>query len=128
MSHSLTYCNSFAPGHQVHWIQAKVKRAEPRYDAEVEVLSKHQIRISYLDQTKVFSHHDCNQIQAALDVAIFDYIKFAPTALLLYIQTERPNGQHQGAFSLSYLCEGELTNCVAPDPTAVSISDIELEE
>jgi hypothetical protein len=26
------------------------------------------------------------------------------------------------------LCEGELTNCVAPDPTAVSISDIELEE
>lgn len=128
MPHSLTNCASYKPGHQVHWIQAKVKREEPRYAARVEVLSKNQIRISYLDQTKVFSHHACDQIQAALDRAVLGYIKFAPTAQLLYIQTEEPIGEHQGVFSLSYLCEGELTNCVAPDPTAVSISDIELEE
>jgi hypothetical protein len=128
MSHSLTYCTSYAPGHQVHWIQAKVKRTEPRYDARVEVLTGNKIRVSFLDQSKIFSHHAVEQIQAALNKAVLGHIKFAPTASLLYVQTEEPNGQHYGAFSMSYLCEGELTDCLSPSPDAVSIEDIELED
>ncbi len=128
MPHSLTYCVSYAPGHQVHWIQAKVKRTEPRYDAKVEILSNTKLRVSYLQQSKEFSHHACDQIEAVLNAAVLDYIKFAPSSLLLYVQTAEPNGEHHGAFSLSYLCEGELSDCVAPDPDAVKISDIELED
>ncbi len=128
MSHSLTNCTSYAPGHQVHWIQAKVKRTAPRFDARVEVLTGNKLRVSYLDQSKIFSHHAVEQIQAALNKAVLGYIKFAPTASLLYVQTEEPNGQHYGAFSMSYLCDGELSECQAPSPDAVSIEDIELED
>jgi hypothetical protein len=112
----------------VHWIQAKVKRTEPRYDARVEVLTGNKIRVSFLDQSKIFSHHAVEQIQAALNQAVLGYIKFAPTASLLYVQTEEPNGQHYGAFSMSYLCDRELSECQAPSPDAVSIEDIELED
>ena len=128
MSHSLTNCTSYAPGHQVHWIQAKVKRTEPRYDARVEVLTENKLRVSYLDHSKIFSHHAVEQIQAALNKAVLGYIKFAPTASLLYVQTEEPDGQHHGAFSVSYLCDGELSECQAPSADAVSIDDIELED
>ena len=128
MSHSLTNCTSYAPGHQVHWIQAKQKRTEPRYDARVEVLGENKLRVSYLDQSKIFSHHAVEQIQAALNKAVLGYIKFAPSASLLYVQTEEPDGQHHGAFSMSYLCEGELTDCLPPSPDTVSIEDIELED
>jgi hypothetical protein len=124
MSHSLNYCVSYAPGHQVHWIQAKVKRSEPRFDAKVEVLSSNKLKVSYLDQTIEFSHHACEQIKAALDSVVLGYIKFAPTSLLLYVQTEEPDGQHQGVFSVSYLCEGELTPCVEPQSDTATLSSI----
>lgn len=128
MPHSPTTCASHAPGHQVHWIQAKVKRTEPRYDARVEVLTGNKLRVRYLDQSRIFSHHAVEQIQAVLDRAVLGYIKFAPTASLLYVQTEEPDGQHFGVFSVSYLCYGELSECQAPSPDAVSIDDIELED
>lgn len=128
MSHSLTNCTSYAPGHQVHWIQAKVKRSEPRYEARVEVLGKNKLRVSYLDQCKIFSHHAVEQVQAALNKAVLGYIKFAPSASLLCVQTEEPNGQHYGAFSMSYLCEGELTDCLPPSLDTVSIEELELED
>lgn len=128
MSLTLTYCTSYKPGHQVHWIQAKVKRDESRYDARVEVIAGNKLRVSYLNQSQIFSHHAVEQIQAALNSAVLGYIKFAPSASLLYVQTEEPNGQHRGVFSVSYLCEGELTDCLPPSPDAVSIEEIELED
>lgn len=128
MPHSLTYCASYEPGHHVHRIQAKVKRTEPRFDARVEVLGENKLRVSYLDQSKIFSHHAVEQIEAALNSAVLGYIKFAPSASLLYVQTEEPDGQHYGAFSMSYLCEGELTDCLPPSLDTVSIEDIEFED
>jgi hypothetical protein len=112
----------------VHWIQAKVKRTDARYDARVEVIAENKLRVSYLDQSKIFSHHAVEQIQAALNSAVLGYTKFAPSASLLYVQTEEANGQHHGVFSVSYLCEGELTECLPPSPDAVSIEEIELED
>ena len=47
-------CISYAPGHNVHWIQAKVKRDEPRYDVVVEILSNKTLRLSYPDQVETF--------------------------------------------------------------------------
>lgn len=104
-------CHSHAPGHQVHWIQARVQRSKPRHDAKVEVLSDTQIRVSWLDQSHIFTHHNTAEIQDALDARVLDYVKFAPDANLLYIQTEQANESHGGAFSVSYLCPRDLAPC-----------------
>lgn len=104
-------CVSHAPGHQVHWIQARVKFDMPRFDAEVEVLDQNRIRVNWLDQSHVFTHHNTAGIQATLKVAVLGYVKFAPGADLLYIQTEEANDKHGGTFSVSYLCRGALDAC-----------------
>ena len=104
-------CVSHEPGHQVHWIQARVKYDKPRFDAEVEVLDQNRVRVSWLDQSHVFTHHNTAGIQAALEVVVLGYVRFAPGADLLYIQTEEANEQHGGAFALFYLCKGEPEPC-----------------
>jgi hypothetical protein len=104
-------CISYAPGHNVHWIQARVKGQEPRHDAEVEILSDSTLQIRYLNQVEIFHHHNVSSIQETLSRVVLDYIKFAPTASLLYIQTEEPNGLHKGVFALHYLCANELSPC-----------------
>ena len=107
-------CISYAPGHNVHWIQAKVKRDEPRYDAVLEILTDTTLRLSFLDQVETFHHHNVPAIQANLHRAVLGYIKFSPTSSLLYIQTEEPDGLHKGVFALHYLCAKQLAACVIP--------------
>jgi hypothetical protein len=106
------HCISYAPGHNVHWIQARVKEQEPRYDAEVEILSKSKIQVRYHNQVEIFQHHNVVAIRENLNRLVLDYIKFVPTAFLLYIQTEEPNGLHKGVFALHYLSSGEMSECV----------------
>jgi hypothetical protein len=105
-------CISYAPGHNVHWIQARVKYSEPRYDAAVEILSQITLRVSYLDQEEIYHHHNVSAIQENLKQVVLKYIKFSPTSSLLYIQTQEPTGQHKGAFALHYLTKGDLLECV----------------
>jgi hypothetical protein len=105
-------CISYAPGHNVHWIQARVKGQEPRYDAEVEILSESKIQVRYLDQVEIFHHHNSSAILEGLGRSVLDYIRFSPTSSLLYIQTEKPDGLHHGVFALFYLCANELSPCV----------------
>jgi hypothetical protein len=106
-------CISYAPGHNVHWIQARVKGQEPRYDAEVEILSESKLQIRYLDQVEIFYHHNVSAIQENLKKVVLNYIKFSPTSSLLYIQTEPPTGRHKGAFALCYLSHAEIDSCPA---------------
>jgi hypothetical protein len=106
------HCISYAPGHNVHWIQARVKGQEPRYDAEVQVISDSTLQVRYLDQVEIFHHHNVSSIQENLARAVLDYIKFAPEASLLYIQTEEPNRLHKGAFALYYLAWNKLSDCI----------------
>ncbi len=108
-------CISYAPGHNVHWIQARVKDQEPRYDAEVEILSDSTLKVGYLDQVGIFQHHNTAAIQETLSRVVLENIKYAPTASLLYIQTEEPDGLHRGVFALHYLCEQEMTKCTEAD-------------
>ncbi len=105
-------CISYAPGHNVHWIQARVKYSEPRYDAAVEILSETTLQIHYLEKTELFHHHNTLAIKENLAAAVLGYVKFAPTASLLYIQTEEPGDSHKGAFALHYLAEGHFPECV----------------
>jgi len=104
-------CISYAPGHNVHWIQARVMGQESRYDAEVEILSDSTLQVKYRDQVEIFHHHNVSAIQETLNRVVLDYVKFAPTASLLHIQTEEPDGLHKGVFSLHYLVEEGLSDC-----------------
>jgi hypothetical protein len=106
------HCISYAPGHNVHWIQARVKYNEPRYDALVEILTEATLRVSYLDQVEIYYHHNVLAIKENLKKVVLNHIKFSPTSSLLYIQTEEPAGQHKGAFALHYLTKGDLLECV----------------
>ena len=104
-------CQSHKPGHQVHWIQARVKSEEPRFDAEVVVLDETTVRVSWQDQTSILRNHLTARIQTALQEKASDYIKYAPSSKLLYVQSDLPNGTHGGAFKLFYLAEGDLSAC-----------------
>ncbi len=106
------HCISYAPGHNVHWIQLRVKRDENRYDVVVEILSDTTLQLNYLDQVEIFHHHNVLVIQYHLERAVLDYIKFSPTSSILYIQTEDPTAQHKGAFALHYLAGESLADCV----------------
>ena len=110
-SSASTECHSYRPGHQVHWIQARVEREKLRFDAEVKVLDQTQVQVRWLDQEWVFHHHNTARIVEALNAKVLDYLKFAPDANLLYVQTEAPNKLHNGAFSLLYLSPNELEAC-----------------
>ncbi len=104
-------CICYAPGHNVHWIQARVRHSEPRYEALVEILTEARLRVHYLDQVEIYSHHNVLAIQENLKKVVLNYIKFSPTSSLLYIQTEEPTGRHKGAFALHYLAKGDLFQC-----------------
>lgn len=108
-------CDSYRPGHQVHWIQARVEREKPRFDAEVKVLNQTQVEVRWLDQGLVFHHHNTARILDALNAKVLNYLKFAPDANLLYVQTEAPNELHNGAFSLFYLSSSELSECLVKE-------------
>ncbi len=109
------HCISYAPGHNVHWIQARVKHSEPRYDAYVEILTEATLRVRYLDQVEIYYHHDVLAIKQNLDRLVLDYIKFSPSSALLYTQIEEPGDLHRGAFALHHLGVGELTPCIYAD-------------
>jgi hypothetical protein len=104
-------CISYAPGHNVHWIQARVKYNEPRYDAAVEILNETTLRVRYLDAVEIFHHHNVPAIKENLKQVVLNYIKFSPTAALLYLQTEEPNGLHKGVFAVHYLSNTNLCEC-----------------
>jgi hypothetical protein len=106
------HCISYAPGHNVHWIQARVKNNEPRYGAIVEILNEATLRVSYLNQVEIYYHHNVLALQENLKKVVLDYIKFAPTSSLLYLQTEEPTAQHTGAFALHYLAGEPLSDCL----------------
>lgn len=118
-----TGCGSYSPGHQVHWIQARVKADKPRFDAHIEVLTPTKVRVSWLDQDFVFRHHNTARIAQVLKAKVLDYVKFAPDANLLYIQTEEPCEIHNGAFSLFYLSSSGLKPCTIGD-TSVDTSTL----
>jgi hypothetical protein len=57
------HCISYAPGHNVHWLQAKVKRSEERLDAQIELLTNNALLVTYQNQTKKLS---ASQLRSSL--------------------------------------------------------------
>jgi hypothetical protein len=119
-----TTCDSYKPGHQVHWIQARVKADVESFDARVEVISPTKVVVSWLSETRTFSHHNTAAILKALNSRVLDYVKFKPDANLLYVQSEEPSELHNGIFSLFYLSDSELSDCLVRED-AVKVLAIE---
>ena len=122
---SFVTCDSYKPGHQVHWIQARVKADVESFDARVEVISPTKVVVSWLSETNTFSHHNTAAILKDLNSRVLDFVKFKPDASLLYVQSEEPSELHKGAFSLFYLCESDLEPCIFRD-NAIDASSFEL--
>jgi hypothetical protein len=106
------HCRLYKPGHQVHYIQARVKRSAPRYAATVSYLGPDTIRVDYNGFSLTRKHHNAIALAFAALQALDQEVEFAPDAELLYIKRENPNDQHGGVWALFYLCEGELVGCV----------------
>jgi hypothetical protein len=104
-------CQSYAPGHQVHWIQARVKREEPKVDVQIKILDLNRLEIASSDFTSVYFHHNTELVAQALGRSCNDQIKLALKAKLLEIQTELPSDIHGGVFALFYLSSDQLTPC-----------------
>lgn len=104
-------CISYAPGHNVHWIQANVKRSETRFDVRIELQDADTVAVHYQGKTEEFLHHKTSAIKSNLDEAVLGYIKFAPAASLLYIQTKEPGDSHMGIFAVHFLANSSLTKC-----------------
>lgn len=113
---SVGTCDSYKPGHQVHWIQARVMADVESFDARVEVISSTKVVVRWQSETRTFSHHNTAAILKALNSRVLEYVNFKPDASLLYVQSEEPNELHNGAFSLFYLCESELEPCISQPP------------
>jgi hypothetical protein len=102
---------SYNRGHQVHYIQARVKRDEQRFDTLVNVIDAQTLELSFHGKTETFHHHDTGLIAKALGVMIPGQLKSALSALLLEMQTGHSAVLHSGAFAMFHLARGKLSEC-----------------
>ena len=117
-------CQSYAPGHQVHWIQARVKREEPKVDVQIKILDLNRLEVTASDFSETYFHHDTELIAWALERAVNKNIRLAVRAKLLQIQTELPSDSHGGAYALFYLSPETLTPCWK-HPKAIKLTPAE---
>jgi hypothetical protein len=98
-------CQLHAPGHKVHWIQAQIKRDEPKIGFQIKLLDLNRLEITAIAVSKAFLHHHTELIAGALDRAVNNHIQMAIRAKLLQIQTELPSDIHSGAYALFLYCK-----------------------
>ena len=60
-------CQSFRPGHQVHWIMWNLYRSAPRKQAIVHDIQGTAITFEVDGQTRIWHHHDPARVAAVLD-------------------------------------------------------------
>lgn len=104
-------CQSFEPGHNVHWIQAREKAHLPRYWARVDLLGPRAVRVVADNQDHVLFHHEAIELYMYTQVAYEGEIKYSPESKLLYIRIDQYKGEKRDAWVMAYLSDGELGPC-----------------
>ena len=117
MANELVNCESYEPGHNVHYIQAKVKAHLPRFWANVDLIGPKAVRVVTDKQDQVLFHHCAIELYMWTMVAVDGEVKYSPEAKLLYIRLDEYRGVKQDVWIMAYLSEGELTPCKALDQT-----------
>jgi hypothetical protein len=106
-------CTKYAPGHLVHYIQARVKGGSMRYPCRVMYLGPDTVRIEYENDRVVRKHHNAIALCFATLQAVDQEVNYSPEAELIWIKSERPTEEHSGSWGVYYLAEGELEGCRA---------------
>ena len=70
MTNESIKCASFEPGHNVHYIQAKVKAHLPRFWAHVDLIGPKAVRVLTDKQDQVLFHH------SAIDLYMWTLVAF----------------------------------------------------
>ena len=117
MANELIKCASFEPGHNVHYIQAKVKAHLPRFWANVDLIGPKAVRVVTDKQDQVLFHHSAIELYLWTLVAYEGELKYSPESKLLYIRLDEYQGEKQDVWIMAYLSEGELGACKALDQT-----------
>ena len=111
MAIELIKCASFEPGHNVHYIQARVKAHLPRFWANVDLISPKAVRVATDKQDQVLFHHCAIELYMWTLVAYEGELKYSPDSKLLYIRLDEYQGEKQDVWIMAYLSENELSPC-----------------
>ena len=117
MANELIKCASFEPGHNVHYIQAKVKAHLPRFWANVDLIGPKAVRVVTDKQDQVLFHHSAIELYMWTLVAYEGELKYSPESKLLYVRLDEFQGEKQDVWIMAYLSENELSPCKAFDQT-----------
>lgn len=108
-------CQSFRPGHNVHWIQARVKAHLPRFWAKVELVGPRAVRVVTDKQDLVLFHHEAVELYMYTLIAHDGEIKYSPESQLLYVRIRREE-HFEDLWLMAYLSESELSQCLFAAP------------
>jgi hypothetical protein len=115
MANQTGRCGSYAPGHNVHFIQANVQSHHPRVWAKVELIGPKAVRVITQDLDEVYFHHDAITLYMYTLVSLDGEVKFAPNSGLLYIHMEKSERLPQDAWIMAHLSRGEVGPCTQVD-------------
>jgi hypothetical protein len=111
MANEAFSCASYEPGHNVHFIQARVKAHLPRYWAKVDLIGPKAVRVVTEKQDQVLFHHKAIELYMWTLVAHEGEIKYCPESKLLYVRLDEYRGVKQDVWIMAYLSENELSPC-----------------
>jgi len=111
MANEVVNCASYEPGHNVHYIQSRVKAHLPRFWAKVDLIGPKAVRVVTDKQDQVLFHHKAIELYMWTLVAFEGEIKYSPESKLLYVRLDEFQGEKQDVWIMAYLSEGELSEC-----------------
>jgi hypothetical protein len=111
MANEAFSCASYEPGHNVHFIQARVKAHLPRYWAKVDLIGPKAVRVVTQKQDQVLFHHSAIELYMWTLVAHEGEIKYCPESKLLYVRLDEYRSVKQDVWIMAYLSEDELSPC-----------------
>jgi hypothetical protein len=117
MANELDNCASYEPGHNVHFIQSRVKAHLPRFWARVDLIGPKAVRVVTDKQDQVLFHHKAIELYMWTLVAFEGEIKYSPESKLLYVRLDEFQGEKQDVWITAYLSEAELAPCKPLDTT-----------
>jgi hypothetical protein len=111
MANKAFSCASYEPGHNVHFIQARVKAHLPRFWAKVHLIGPNAVRVVTQKQDQVLFHHSAIELYMWTLVAHDGEVKYCPESKLLYVRLDEYRGVKQDVWIMAYLSENELSPC-----------------
>ncbi len=111
MAEEIVNCASYEPGHNVHFIQSRVKAYLPRFWAKVDLIGPKAVRVVTDKQDQVLFHHKAIELYMWTLVAFDGGVKYSPDSKLLYVRLDEFQGEKQDVWIMAYLSENELSPC-----------------